>query len=59
MCSLWYGKDRPKWLGPVSFQYPEHLTGEAPGDYGFDILNLGRDTANFNKYFKLAPLPST
>ncbi|KAI5054649.1 hypothetical protein GOP47_0029794 [Adiantum capillus-veneris] len=49
--SVWYGKDRPKWLGPIPFQYPDHLTGEAPGDYGFDILGLGSNTDNFNKYF--------
>ncbi|MCO5559575.1 hypothetical protein L7F22_013176 [Adiantum nelumboides] len=49
--SVWYGKDRPKWLGPIPFQYPDHLTGEAPGDYGFDIFGLGRDTISFNNYF--------
>ncbi|KAH7426710.1 hypothetical protein KP509_10G013700 [Ceratopteris richardii] len=49
--SVWYGENRPKWLGPISFKYPEHLTGEAPGDYGFDILGLGQDTSDFNKYF--------
>ena len=36
MRSRWYGAERPKWLGPLAFDYPEHLTGEAPGDYGFD-----------------------
>ena len=34
--SRWYGAERPKWLGPLPFAYPEHLTGDAPGDYGFD-----------------------
>ncbi|KAG8044218.1 hypothetical protein GUJ93_ZPchr0221g7046 [Zizania palustris] len=38
--SSWYGGDRPRWLGPVPYDYPAHLTGEYPGDYGFDIAAL-------------------
>ncbi|KAJ7546503.1 hypothetical protein O6H91_08G042100 [Diphasiastrum complanatum] len=49
--SVWYGKDRPKWLGPIPYEYPLHLQGEFAGDYGFDILGLGRDAADFEKYF--------
>ncbi|OAE30531.1 hypothetical protein AXG93_977s1170 [Marchantia polymorpha subsp. ruderalis] len=49
--SLWFGDSRPKFLGPLPFDYPQHLQGESPGDYGFDILGLGRETANFDKFF--------
>jgi hypothetical protein len=51
-CSFWYGGDRPRWLGPLPYDYPEHLTGEYPGDYGFDIAGLGRDPIAFANYFK-------
>ncbi|KAK8563367.1 hypothetical protein V6N13_007684 [Hibiscus sabdariffa] len=49
--SLWYGEDRPRWLGPIPYDYPEYLTGELPGDYGFDIAGLGKDPVDFQKYF--------
>ncbi|CAK9227196.1 unnamed protein product [Sphagnum troendelagicum] len=49
--SMWYREGRPKWLGPIPYKYPEHLQGEAPGDYGFDILGLACDPVAFNKYF--------
>ncbi|XP_054818839.1 chlorophyll a-b binding protein 7, chloroplastic isoform X2 [Prosopis cineraria] len=49
--SLWYGEDRPHWLGPIPYDYPEYLTGELPGDYGFDIAGLGKDPAALQKYF--------
>eukprot|EP00271_Cylindrocystis_brebissonii_P005384 TRINITY_DN17397_c0_g1_i1.p1 TRINITY_DN17397_c0_g1~~TRINITY_DN17397_c0_g1_i1.p1 ORF type:complete len:327 (-),score=67.09 TRINITY_DN17397_c0_g1_i1:450-1430(-) len=49
--SPWYGLQRPKWLGPVSYAYPPHLTGEAPGDYGYDPLELAKEPAAFSQYF--------
>lgn len=49
--SCWYGKDRPRWLGPLPFQYPSYLTGELPGDYGFDVAGLGKDPIALQKYF--------
>ncbi|XP_068652815.1 chlorophyll a-b binding protein 7, chloroplastic [Aristolochia californica] len=49
--SFWYGKERPRWLGPLPFNYPAYLTGEFPGDYGFDIAGLGKDPSAFEKFF--------
>jgi light-harvesting complex II chlorophyll a/b binding protein 7 len=50
--SKWYGKERPRWFGPIPYDYPPYLTGELPGDYGFDIAGLGKDRLTFDKYFK-------
>lgn len=50
--SMWYGEKRPRWLGPIPYDYPAYLTGELPGDYGFDIAGIGKDPVAFQKYFK-------
>ncbi|KFK42074.1 hypothetical protein AALP_AA2G207800 [Arabis alpina] len=49
--SKWYGEERPRWFGPIPYDYPTYLTGELPGDYGFDIAGLGKDRLAFDKYF--------
>lgn len=52
LLSWWYGEDRPRWLGPIPYDYPAYLTGELPGDYGFDVAGLGKDPVAFQRYFK-------
>lgn len=50
--SPFYGGERPKWLGPLAYEYPTHLRGEVAGDCGFDPLGLSSAPSAFKRNYE-------